>query len=301
MLDLRRLQILSALEATGTMTAAADVLFMTTSAVSQQLTLLEREAGVPLLARSGRRVRLTEAGLVLVRHAHEISAAAEAAETSMKRFRTDVAGVVSLSAFPSFASTILPQALKTLSVSYPDLRVIVSDLEPFQSVAELRAGRIDLAVIDDLHPVPTEGMVRTELYEDELVLCLPPSTKRVPPGPVRIETLTNASWIMDVRQSVFEIFVRKMCLEQGFEPKVVANCSNLAVTLAMVEAGVGVAVLSGTQATRHSFDIITRSMVPAPSRRVLLTYRTSSGDSPLVAAVAAELKEKSLSRRSPRQ
>lgn len=296
MLDLRRLQILSALDATGTMTAAAEALFMTTSAVSQQMALLEKEAGVPLLARSGRRVRLTEAGLVLVRHAQQISAAAEAAETSMKRFRTDVAGVVALSAFPSFASTILPQALRTLSASFPELRVTVSDLEPFQSMAELRAGRIDLAVIDDLHPVPTEGMVRSELYEDELVLCMPASSKSLPPGPVRIGTLKNANWVMDVRQSVFEIFVRKMCLAEGFEPKVVANCSNLAVTLAMVEAGVGVAVLSGTQVTRHSFDIETRSMTPTPSRRVLLTYRTSSQDSPLVAAVAAELKEKSLHR-----
>ncbi len=271
---------------------------MTTSAVSQQLKLLEKEAGVPLLARSGRRVRLTEAGLVLVRHAHQISAAAEAAETSMKRFRTDVAGVVALSAFPSFASSILPTALTTLAVSYPDLRITVSDLEPFQSVAELRAGRIDLAVIDNLHPVATEGMIRTLLYEDELVLCLPPSHKGLPPGPVLISTLSSANWIMDVRQSVFEIFVRKMCVEQGFEPKVVANCSNLAVTLAMVEAGVGVAVLNQQHTMRKSFDIVTRSLLPARTRAVFLTYRAVSHDSPLVAAVAAELKEKSLQRRA---
>jgi DNA-binding transcriptional LysR family regulator len=293
-LDLRRLQILSALEAEGTMTAAAEVLFMTTSAVSQQLSLLEREAGVPLVARSGRRVRLTEAGLVLVRHAHQISAAAEAAETSMKRFRTDVAGVVSLSAFPSFAGTILPPALQALAVSYPDLRVTVSDLEPFQSVAELRAGRIDLAVIDNLHPVPTEGMIKTLLYEDELIICLPPSYKDLPRGPVGISTLSTANWIMDVRQSVFEIFVRNLCIEQGFEPKVVANCSNLAVTLALVEAGVGVAVLSKMHAIRKSFNIASRSITPSPRRDIILAYRAASQDSPLVAAVAAELKEKAL-------
>jgi len=115
-MDLRRLQILSALDAEGTMTAVAEVMFMTTSAVSQQLSILEKEAGVRLFTRAGRRVRMTEAGLVLVRHAQQIAAAAEAAQTSMKRFRTDVAGVVSLSAFPSFASTVLPKALPSRRV-----------------------------------------------------------------------------------------------------------------------------------------------------------------------------------------
>jgi DNA-binding transcriptional LysR family regulator len=282
------------------MTAAAEVMFMTTSAVSQQLSMLEREAGVPLFARSGRRVRLTEAGMVLVRHAHQIAAAAEAAETSMKRFRTDVAGVVALSAFPSFASTILPPALRALAVSYPDLRVTVSDLEPFQSVAELRAGRIDLAVIDNLHPVPTEGMVKTVLYEDELIICLPPEYRDLPPGPVSISALSAENWIMDVRQSVFEIFVRNLCVEQGFEPKVVANCSNLAVTLAMVEAGVGVAVLSRMHAITKPYNIVARSMAPSRTRDIILTYRSASQDSPLVAAVAAELKEKALQHRMNR-
>lgn len=292
MLDLRRLQILSALEAAGTMRAAAEALYMTTSAVSQQLSLLEKEAGVPLLVRSGRRVRLTDAGHVLVRHAHQIVAAAEAAETSMKRFRTDVAGHIALSAFPSFASAILPKALTSLKGNYPDLQVTVSDLELFQSVAELRAGRIDLAVIDDLHPVSTDGLIREELIVDELVLCLPPSLEaQLPIGPVAVSALKDENWVTDVRQSVFEIFVRKLCNDQGFEPKVVANCSNLAVTMAMVEAGIGVAVLSRMATMRSAYDVLTRPIAPAQPRRVLLAYREAVYDSPLVAAVAAELKE----------
>ena len=293
-MDLRRLQILSTLEAEGTMTAVAEVLFMTTSAVSQQLAILEKEAGVRLYVRAGRRVRLTEAGLVLVRHAHQIAAAAEAAQTSMKRFRTDVAGVVALSAFPSFASTVLPKALTSLALSFPDLRVTVSDTEPFQSMAELRAGRIDLAVIDDLHPVQTEEMVTNLLYEDELVLCLPPDYDDLPQGPVNLSLFSSAAWIMDVRQSVFEIHVRKLCRAAGFDPRVVANCSNLAVVLAMVEAGLGVTILSKRHTLRKAFKFVARSLDPVQSRRVLLAYRGSAQDSPLVSAVAAELKEKSL-------
>lgn len=75
MLDLRRLQILAALESEGTMTAAAARLHMSTSAISQQISLLEREVSLPLLERVGRRVRLNEAGKSLVAHYREIAAA----------------------------------------------------------------------------------------------------------------------------------------------------------------------------------------------------------------------------------
>jgi DNA-binding transcriptional LysR family regulator len=293
LVDLRRLQILSTLQSEATMTAAAEVLFMTTSAVSQQLALLEREAGVRLFTKAGRRVQLTDAGQVLVRHAQQIAAAAEAAEISMKRFRTDVAGTVAVSAFPSFASTILPKALIALRRSYPDLRVTATDLEPFQSMAELRAGRIDIAVIDDLHPVPLEGIVTAVLFEDDMLLCLPPSYANSPAGPVSLNRFRDADWVMDVRQSVFEIHVRRLCQDAGFEPKVIVNCSNLAVTLSMVETGVGVAILSRQHALHKAFQIVTRPIISAEKRTVLLACRASAQDSPLIRAVSAELKEKS--------
>ena len=292
MLNLRRLQILAALEAEGTMTATAQALFMTTSSVSQQVSLLEKETGVTLTVRSGRRVRLTPAALALVHHANQITAAIEVAESSMKRFRTDFKGTVKVSAFSSFSSAILPSALVALSERYPELDVIVCDLEPIQSIMELRAGRIDIAVIDDLYPVPVSGMVQTVLGEDELVLCLPPSYKDLPLGPMQISRFRRANWILDAHQSAFASFVTSLCRRDGFEPKVVGNFSDIGVTLAMVEAGHGIAVLSTMSVMRNPSKIVYRLLEPRASRRVILMHRTTTQDSPLLITVVAELKER---------
>src|SRR5688572_8494527 len=126
------------------MTAAAAKLHMTTSAVSQQLAVLEKEAGLALLVRAGRKVRLTEAGATLVEHFDRIASEVEAAEASLKRLQTDVRGHLAVSAFPSFCSTVLPAAVMSLQSAYPRLELTVSDLEPFESVAQLRAGHIDV-------------------------------------------------------------------------------------------------------------------------------------------------------------
>ncbi|SEI98639.1 LysR substrate binding domain-containing protein [Arthrobacter sp. yr096] len=173
MLDIRRLHILKTLELEGTMTAAAATLHMTTSAVSQQLAVLEREAGLALLVRAGRKVRLTEAGVMLVEHFGRIASEVEAAEASLKKLQTDVRGRLAISAFPSFCSTVLPAAVMSLRASYPRLDVTVSDLEPFESVARLKSGHIDVAVVDDLHEIQGDGLVKTVLARDEIILCLP--------------------------------------------------------------------------------------------------------------------------------
>src|SRR5918997_282759 len=109
MLDLRRLRLLRELEARGTIAAVADALQFTPSAVSQQLAVLEREAGVPLLARAGRGVRLTDAAVVLVRHAEELLAGVERAEADLAAAAGAVTGVVRVGAFQTASlSLVLP-------------------------------------------------------------------------------------------------------------------------------------------------------------------------------------------------
>lgn len=254
MLDLRRLQLLAALGAEGTMTAAAARLHLSTSAISQQLTQLEREVSVPLLERVGRRVRLTEAGKVLVEHYREIAAAVEAAETSLSMFHTDVRGVVAISTFPSFCSTVLPTALMALRRSHPALSTIVRDMEPADSVAALRSGNIDVAVVDDLHDVSADGVVTTVLARDEIMLCLPSDYEPLPGETVRLEDLAGEHWVFDAEGSAFEVFTRRLCRDAGFEPRVVGHCSNLIAMLGLVRAGFGVALMSELNRGRETDD-----------------------------------------------
>ena len=289
MLDLRRLQILAALEAEGTMRAAAARLHMSTSAISQQMTLLEREVSLPLLERVGRRVRLNEAGKALVAHYREISAAVEAAETSLSLYHTDVRGTVAISTFPSFCSTILPHALNALRRAYPALETIVRDMEPVESVARLRSGDIDVAVVDDLHDVRFDGVVSSVLARDEIVLCLPADYEPMPAAPIRLEDLADERWVFDSEGSAFEVFTRALCRAAGFEPRVMGHCSNLIAMLGLVRAGCGVALMSELNLGRETEDLLVRRLEPTCSRDVLVLTRTS-GLTPAVRAVIKELR-----------
>lgn len=288
MIDQRRLEVLSAFARGGTMTQAADALFMSTSAVSQQLRLLEQEVGVALIDRRGRRASLTDAGVALVRYADEISALSETAMTTMRRFSSTFEGVVRVSAFPSFASAVLPSAVAELRAIHPELRVLVSDLEPFESIRALRDGSIDLAIIDDLNPFDLTGLDTEDIATDELVLCAPPSMQ-LPPGPVDMTSLQDAQWLLDGSQEVFDDFLHQLCGESGFTPGIIARCRNVSVTLALVEAGIGVALLSRMHLRREAFAVQSRSFTPARARTVRTARRHSSQPSHLIGAVQAAI------------
>jgi DNA-binding transcriptional LysR family regulator len=270
------------------MTAAAATLHMTTSAVSQQLALLEREAGLALLVRTGRNVRLTEAGTMLVEHFGRIASEVEAAEATLKKFQTDVRGRLAISAFPSFCSTVLPSAVMSLQAAYPLLEVTVSDLEPSESVARLRAGHIDVAVVDDLHEIQDEGLVKTVLARDEIILCLP--RDRQAPEEVTLSDYADERWILDQEGSVFEQFVRQTCRDAGFEPNVIANCRNLMATLGLVRGGLGVALMSELNLGRETQDLLVRRVDPSCGRNIIILNRKASRESPAVAAVVDELR-----------
>ena len=291
MLDIRRLHILKTLELEGTMTAAAAKLHMTTSAVSQQLAVLEKEAGLALLVRTGRKVRLTEAGAMLVEHFGRIASEVEAAEATLKKFQTDVRGRLAISAFPSFCSTVLPSAVMSLQAAYPRLDVTISDLEPLQSVAQLRAGNIDIAVVDDLHEIQDEGLVKTVLARDEIILVLP-RDRPVPESgaAVHLPDYAHESWVLDQEGSVFEQFVLQTCREAGFTPKVIANCRNLMATLGLVRGGLGVALMSELNLGRETEDLHVRRVDPSCGRNIIVLYRAASKAAPAITAAIEELR-----------
>jgi DNA-binding transcriptional LysR family regulator len=289
--DQRRLEILRAFARHGTMTAAAESLYMSTSAVSQQLALLEREAGVALIGRVGRRATLTDAGRALAWHADRIAAEAEAATVSMRRFGTTLQGTVRLSAFPSFCATVVPGVVSGLRQQHPELALEISDLEPRQSLAALRDGTVDLAVIDDLNRFDDANLDTELLAADELLLCLPTARAGVEGSSIGIGSLRDARWVLDGSQSVFDGYLHELCARHGFTPEIVARCSNITVTLALVEAFDGVALVSGMQ-TRHSrFDVAFRAIEPRRERAVVLARRASTRHSAQLDAVAEALRE----------
>ncbi|GMA89832.1 hypothetical protein GCM10025869_03610 [Homoserinibacter gongjuensis] len=119
MLDVRRLTLLRELALRGTIAAVATALHQTPSAVSQQLTQLEREARVPLLRKAGRRLQLTPQAEILVRRTEEVLTTLEAAETELAASLTQATGVIRVAIFQSVALALLPAVLDVLEREHP--------------------------------------------------------------------------------------------------------------------------------------------------------------------------------------
>lgn len=290
MLELRRLQILATLAVEGTMTATAARLHLTTSAVSQQIALLEKEVGLPLLVRSGRNVTLNEAGHALVGHYAHIAEAVEEAEAHLRTFHSDVRGTIAISTFPSFCSVVLPEALMALRRAYPRLQTSVCDMEPLESIAQLRGGGVDIAVIDDVRDIEGDGIVTIELGRDEILLCAAPEHRPAPGPAIDLHDYADSPWILDVEGSAFATFVRSVCRSVGFEPTVVANCRNLVASLGLVRAGYGVALMSELNLGPATADLVVRRVDPPVQRTILVAMRASSVQAPSVRAVVRALR-----------
>src|SRR3954452_2619057 len=148
MLDVRRLRLLRELAARRTVTAVAEALSYTPSAVSQQLAALERDAGVQLLERVGRGVQLTDAGRRLVVHADAVIAQLEAAEADLARVSGRVAGRVRLASFQTAAHALVIPALEPLEQRHPDLQCEIVQAEAEDALPGLRLGDVDMVLAE---------------------------------------------------------------------------------------------------------------------------------------------------------
>src|SRR5436190_8476145 len=176
MLDLRRVRLLRELAARGTIAAVADALQFTPSAVSQQLAILEREAGVPLLERAGRGVRLTDPALVLVGHAEALLERAEVAEADLAAAAGTVAGRARLAGFQSVTIHLALPALQSLARDAPRLRCEFLEAEPEEALPMLALGDLDLVLADEWQHQPRrlpDGVERHDLLTDAVHVVLP--------------------------------------------------------------------------------------------------------------------------------
>src|ERR671914_1815840 len=176
MLDLHRLRLLRELHARGTIAAVADALRFTPSAVSQQLAVLEREAGIRLLERAGRGVRLTDAALVLVDHAGALLERAELAQAELAAAAGTVAGRGRIASFQSAAFHLAVPAMQALARDAPGLRCELIESEPEESLPALALGDVDLVLADEWHHQPLArpaGIAREDLHTDPVHLVLP--------------------------------------------------------------------------------------------------------------------------------
>jgi DNA-binding transcriptional LysR family regulator len=291
MLGVWRLQLLREVGRRGTIRAAAAAMSVTPSAVSQQLRILEMEAGVPLLERSGRLVRLTDAGTMLVRHADTITAAITAAESDLAASRDEIAGTLRVAAFPTAARAILPAAIASLGRAHQRLRLMLRDLETAESLPALAADEVDLAVVDEYDEatrIREPGIELLDLLTEPIRVALPPGL-RGGLDPVSLAGLRDEAWIMDTETSAITGALVRACRRAGFEPHVRSNCRDYSVIIALVEAGLGVAMLPDLALLDRPIRATVALVDPPLERRVRIAVKPERRGHPAVAAMLAEL------------
>lgn len=272
----------------GTIAAAAAAMGYTPSAISQQLSILEREAGVPLTVRSGRRLRLTPAGERLVVHAETILATLEIAQAEIRGGAETVEGTVRLAVFQSAALSLVPAALGMLSDAHPALRVLVTQSEPGAALADTWARNFDLVVAEEYphHSAPHyQDIDRSPLMSDEIRLCIGGAWS----GAGTLAEVADAAWVMEPEGTATRHFAEQACRAAGFEPGVCFVTADLQAHVRYVEAGLAVALLPGLMWSDSGPGITALPLSPVARRTVFTAARASSRGDAAIGAVRAAL------------
>jgi DNA-binding transcriptional LysR family regulator len=295
MLDLRRLRLLRELDARGTVHGAARALGYTPSAISQQLAVLEREAGAKLLERTGRNVRLTDAGRALVRHAATLLDGMEAAEAEVAAIAAGhPAGVVRVSAFQSAFLRIVAPAVAALAQSHPDIRVEVTEAEVEESVPALRLRQLDAVVGDEYSGQPRAvhgDLTRESLVREQVRLVLPETHPQASQSPVRMARLADARWAACQPGTGHREMQIRACRELGgFEPDLRYASDDFLILVEMVRTAGACALLPDLVLGYGTPGVAVRSLAEGVlDREVFLLTRATR--TPAVEAVATALQE----------
>lgn len=289
MLDVHRLRLLRELSYRRTIAAVAQALAYTPSAVSQQLTALEREAGVALLERTGRGVRLTPAAHTLVAHAEQVLAGLESAAAAVAATKGGLTGRLRLGAFPSAARTLLPPALVALGRDHPDLELMVDEIDPADAAGLLRTGDLDAALTQDydLVPVPEHPALESTVVLTEPMYLASTSPPGSPAGsaPGRDEAVRafrSGAWIMGRPGTLCRLAAERVCQAAGFEPRVRHQTDDFPTALALVAAGQGQAILPRLGAVNAPRSVVLTPLMT--TTRVRVTHRRGAGGHPGIAA-----------------
>ncbi|MFJ6070084.1 LysR family transcriptional regulator [Streptomyces sp. NPDC093065] len=293
MIEARHLRVLRAVASTGSFSAAGRELGCTQPAVSQQMKALEASVGTPLLVRTGREMRLTQAGEALVRHAAGIIAGLTAAEEEVAAIAGLRAGRVRLVSFPSGSSTLVPTALAALRAAHPGTRVSLEEAEPPNSVELLREGDCDVALAfryeDAAGAEEWDDLVVRPLLTDRLVALVPEGHRLArTEGSVAIGELARESWIAGCPRCRGQLV--EVCEGAGFSPRIDFATDDYPAVVGLVGAGLGVAVLPqlAVESVRPR-GVRTVTLEPAVRREIVALTLPDLAQVPAVTATLDEL------------
>ncbi|RJQ79480.1 LysR family transcriptional regulator [Pseudonocardiaceae bacterium YIM PH 21723] len=286
MLDLRRLRILLEFAERGSIAATAVALGYTASAISQQLSVLERESGVALLDRTSRSAELTDAGRRLAAHSAEILARVEEAEADLSAQSATPTGRIVITAFPTAAVAFAPALARSLG-EHPDLTFVLRQTPVGDGVSLVQSGEADIALIDHWAGVPATSPTLSvvHLRRDPLVLVVPTGHELADPGiPVDLGRLRNEPWLTAPAGEPSRQAVDRLLATVGGTVAVPWEFEGLHTILGLVAQGIGIAVLPELALATGGAGVVVREIpAPTPTRDVYAVIRTASARRPSVA------------------
>ncbi|MFF4219238.1 LysR family transcriptional regulator [Streptomyces nondiastaticus] len=276
MIDVQRLAVLREVARHGSFNQAAQALYCTPSAVSQQIAALERSLGAPAVERSTRGVTLTDAGRLLVEAADAI--AAELADTQQRIERLAAERIsLTVATFASAGRRLLPAALAAFVAGHPEVELTILEAEPEESLPDVREGRADLALAYHLdgpppaRPGDRSGLDWTPLGTDPLRVVLghlhPAAVRyQARPEPPHLAELADQRWILGCRKSADQL-ARHADLA-GVELQISCTATDYDFAQSLVRAGIGIALIPEIGLTRHPELVALPLAEPSPRRHL---------------------------------
>jgi len=297
MLDARRLRLLSEFAERGSIAATAAALGYTPSAVSQQLTALDREAGAVLLDRTARSAELTDAGWRLVGHARRILATIEAAEADLSAREQEPQGRVVVTAFPTAAAAFAPALAHSLRV-HPGLTLLLRQTQRAEGLRPVRSGEADIALVDDWsgrlrgqQPQNQQGLLAFHrLLRDPLVLVVPRAHPVAGRSRIQMRALRDEAWMVTPEGEPSRQAVDRLFANAGGAPPVSWEFEGLGTILSLVAQGIGIAAVPRLALAAGAGRVAVRELPGAvPARDVYAVVRASSVRRPATSAALAAL------------
>jgi DNA-binding transcriptional LysR family regulator len=291
--DLRKLRILRVLRDTGTVTAAAGALRMTPSAVSQQLTMLSKQIGTPVVEARGRGVRLTGAAHVLLRHAEVVFAQLERAGAELDGYATGEAGQVRIGTIATAINRLVVPAAELLRITEPAITLSVRETEAAEVFEELAAGEVDIAVslAVDAPSARDPRFAMSALLADPLDIALPTGHPLAAVPGLRLSALSEEPWIFGIRGPWRDITLAA-CANAGFVPEQAHAAADWPAIFSLVAAGMGIALVPRMAIVGSWRQAVAVRPLDAdrPVRRIVVAVRGGAEEAPLLRRVTAALR-----------
>ncbi|MEU5950699.1 LysR family transcriptional regulator [Streptomyces sp. NPDC047525] len=295
MIDVQRLRVLRAVAEHGSFNRAAAALRLTPSAVSQHMAVLERSLGTQVVARSTRGVTLTQAGRIMVQAAESVTAELAHAQQQVERLGTGRTQLT-VATFTSGGRFLLPGALARLTEVHPDTVLHVREGEPEDSLALVRQGAVDLALVYHFDgPLPgrvgqNSGMEWTELLSDPLHVVLPEGHRLAGHAALDIAELEAESWVLGCLKT--EAYLRRYAERAGFSPQLRGTTTDYFFARSLVAAGMGISLIPSIALSPEVPGV--RSVPikePVPTRHIGAATIGRRRDHPQLATLITALQE----------